>query len=151
MDHICEARSSSSAADQGAPAARRPCASTARCGGRARGRRGGGGQRQRRGVDVGGRDRGPGESELDGLRAHDRRAEQLHGVGRLAPDPAGQQGGVPAARVQADGQEARQQLGVVGDDAQVGGQREVQARTDRAAADGGDRRRLQRADATNAP
>jgi hypothetical protein len=45
--------------------------------------------------------------------------------------------------MQADAQEAGQQAGVLGDDAQVGGERQVDPRAHRGAADRGDRRHLQ--------
>ncbi len=54
---------------------------------------------------------------------------------------------VPAARMQTDRQEARQQLGVLRNDAQVSREREVEPGADRATADRRDRRGLERPDA----
>ena len=130
-----------------ARAGRRPCAGSRRCGARARGLRPGRRERERGGVDLGRGHRGPGEAALDGLGARQALAEQGQRRGRLARAEAAEQRGVAAAGVQADREEARQQDRVVGDDAQVGRQREVQPGADGAAADGRDRRRRELADA----
>ena len=105
------------------------------------------GEVERGRLDGAGRHRGPGQAELDGLQPGDGDAEQLHRVRGLPAGGAAEQRRVAAARMDADRQEAREQLGVLGDDAQVRGEREVEARADRAAADRRDRRRLERAHA----
>ena len=68
----------------------------------------------------------PAEPELDGARAAHLLAEQAHGGGGLAAGRTVQQRQVPAAGVDADLGEAGEQACGRRDDAQVGGQREVE-------------------------
>ena len=89
---------------------------------------------------------GPRESELDGALAAHLFAEEAHRGGGLAAGGAVQQGQVAAAGVEADLDEARQEPGTRRDDAQVGGQGEVEPCAHGGAAHGGDRRQLDRAD-----
>src|ERR671916_1465131 len=89
----------------------------------------------------------PGQADLRGAHAVDRLAEQAHRGGGLAARRPAADREVAAAGVQADAQEPGEQPGALGDDAQVGGEGQVDPRADRGAADGGDGRHLQRAHA----
>ena len=148
IDHICEARSSSRAAPQGragGPSTVRSDAAVRRAScGIGSGSRG---ELEGRALDVLVVDRRPGEAELGGARAVDALAEERQRRRRLARSRAPEQGAVAAARVEADRQEARDDAGLAPDDAQVGGEHEVEARPHGAAAHRRDRRRLELTDA----
>ncbi len=132
IDHIWEARSSSSAAGQGSaggPSTVRREAAVRRASSRVGARPGR--ELERRLLDVGVVDRGPGQAELGGAFAVDPLAEQRQGRGGLAGAGAAEERAVPAARVQADRDEAGDDARVAGDDPQVGGKHQVEAGSDR--------------------
>src|SRR5207244_829247 len=85
----------------------------------------------------------PGQAKLHGPQAGYLLAEDPGRGCGLGARPPGQQPEVPAAWVQPDPQEAADQPGVLGDDAQVGGEHQVDPSPDRGAADRGYGRHLQ--------
>src|SRR6266567_1937559 len=93
----------------------------------------------------------PGQAELHGAAARYLLAEDAGRRGGLRARAPGQQPEVPAARMQPDPQEAADQPGVLGHDAQVGREHQVDPGPDRGAADRGYGWHLQLADSGEGP